>query len=451
MVGGDQLLNETVEKWLIDERFLMEKLLVYEVEAWEGLVWNRVKEFMGRNDVPESGKEQLRREWRGNCWKSLNTNIRAMDARMERAKSKISAPSSNELQPTLHSRCEGLHDKIRIAWQSLIERFVDTPTPSASSTPWSRFDEDVQGHVLDTVYWWSDNRQQAYRQHPEMARRLKKELADVEFRIAQGLDRCDQFFDDRQLLQCRHSRSKSLFMHEFPMAHHGIVTAPLDFYSRALKGNDDAIHIASNCGSDQQYDWLAETIRNLPSVTSIWVWEPERLPPIQRDTPLFIGDYLDSQVLEAFLNNDQLLARTRNTYVFMGHPSQDVYGSTVHVAVSFFGPPSGNLILRIKHRARGHDKTLIVPGTSFTLNIPDSLTIDDITLHPTSNSSSELSFMPDVRNNLIIQLPFSTNYYTLQYLELLDENGNLYGQPSQCNIPPTELDALNMPDNHEFS
>jgi hypothetical protein len=270
-----------------------------------------------------------------------------------------------------------------------------------------------------------------------MARRLKKELADVEFRISQGSDSCDQFFDNNQLLRCRHSRSKSLFLDGFDFK------APLDFYSRALKGNDDVIHIDFDCYSDhdQLYARVAETIRDMPSVTSIKVNDPQRLPPIQRDTPLFIYDR-HSLSLEAFLNSDQSLARTRDMFVFMQHTDRWT------IAVSFVGPSSGSLIFRLKHRAHRPDITLTVTGTSFTLSIHESITIDDINLHPDGSSSSLLSFTPNIRNNFIFQV--SERGYSLHDLQLLDGDGNPYCQPSRGNIQ-AEPDALGMPgpDHHE--
>jgi hypothetical protein len=113
---------------------------------------------------------------------------------------------------------------------------------------------------------------QVLRQHQAMARRLKKELADIEFRIAQGLDRCDQFFGDSddmhdQLLYCRHSRSNKRLL---SMDFYSEAPRALDFLFRALKGNNDAIHIEFYCDSDesdQQYAGFAEVICNLPSVT----------------------------------------------------------------------------------------------------------------------------------------------------------------------------------------
>jgi hypothetical protein len=274
-----------------------------------------------------------------------------------------------------------------------------------------------------------------------MAGRLKQELEDVEFRIAQGLDRCDQLFDDQALLTCRHSQSKELILYC------GNVGVSLDCYSRALKGNHDVIRIYFACDSDEEYAWFAETISHLPSVTSIDVDELQRLPPIQRDTPLFIDDN-NSQSLETFLNNDQSLARTRDTHVFINSSR----GMMIQViAVSFVGPSSGSLILRLKHCAIERGITLTVLGTSFTLAIPESSTIDDINLHPISDSSSQLSFSPNIRNNLILQTSSPAYNYILQDLQLLDEDGNPYCQPSQHNCPATDFEALSVPDNRESS
>jgi hypothetical protein len=228
---------------------------------------------------------------------------------MEIAKAKISALPNNELQRALNSKFKDVHDEIRGAWQSVIKRLSDTPTPSASnsSTPGSRFNDDIQMHAqrIDGYRWLMPpspaRLEQERRWHTEMALRLKKELADVEFRISQGLDRCNQFFDDWQLLamECRHSRSKSLHLYS------DFLKAPLDFYSRALKGNDDVIHIDFYCSDQEHASWFAETIHDLPLVTSIKVLDPQRLPPIQRNTPLFIDDYFHSQSLDTFLIPEQ--------------------------------------------------------------------------------------------------------------------------------------------------
>jgi hypothetical protein len=92
---------------------------------------------------------------------------------------------------------------------------------------------------------------------------------------------------------------------------------------------------------------------------------------------------------------------------------------------------------------------LTVLGTSFTLTVPKSLTTDEINLRPDGNSPSQLSFIPNTRNNLILQA--SLLDYILQDLLLLDENGKPYRQSSQRNIPATEFDALSMPYDCESS
>ena len=397
------------------ERFLMEMLLVYEVEVWEEqLVWNRVKEFMDRDDVPKSETERLTREWRGNCWKRLNTNLRAMDARMERAKAAL--PNNDR---DLQREFNILHSVIRKAWQDVFERLDhDTLTPSASSTLWTRFNDNVRRKSSARLLAPRELDEQARRQHDEMAHRLKKELEDVEYRISHGLDHRDQFVHDEDLLRCRHSRSKSL-----SLSHLVFPKPSLDFYSRALVCNNDVIHIVFR--GFKNYAWIAETIRNMPSVTSIQVDNTRLLPSIPRDTPLFIGDYDDdeaSESLETFLKSDDSLARSHNTYVFIKS------GRVWTIAVSFVGPSSGDLILRPKHRTAGPDATLTVLGTSFTLAITKSLTIDDINLHSDDNSSSQPSFKRDARNNLILRIPQIK--YTLHDIQLLDEDGYPYGQPN---------------------
>jgi hypothetical protein len=119
------------------------------------------------------------------------------------------------------------------------------------------------------------------------------------------------------------------------------------------------------------------------------------------------------------------------------------------VTISFVGPSSGNLILRLRHSATQPHITITVLGNSFTLAIPKSLTVDDINLHPIGSSSFQLTFRPNTRDNIILQTP--PIGYNLQDVQLLDEDGNPYGQPSQRNIPATEFDALSMPDDDESS
>jgi hypothetical protein len=68
----------------------------------------------------------------------------------------------------------------------------------------------------------------------------------------------------------------------------------------------------------------------------------------------------------------------------------------------------------------------------FKLPIPSSLTTHDITLHP--HPSERLSFTPDSRNNLIIQMESSwSGQYWLQDIQLLDDAGYPYNpRPSEA-------------------
>jgi hypothetical protein len=110
----------------------------------------------------------------------------------------------------------------------LRSNYAPTRLPiSTGSTRGSHFDKDIQSfarrienprRLSSTAQFEQERRQPAegtgHEQilNREMARLLKKELADVEFWIAQGLDRYGHFF-----LRC------------------GTAKAPLDFYFRALK------------------------------------------------------------------------------------------------------------------------------------------------------------------------------------------------------------------------
>jgi hypothetical protein len=56
----------------------------------------------------------------------------------------------------------------------------------------------------------------------------------------------------------------------------------------------------------------------------------------------------------------------------------------------YVSPSSGDLTLRLKHRADGPDVTLTVPDTSFTLAIPQSIAIDNINISPIERTSHRL-------------------------------------------------------------
>ena len=419
-IGGGLLASESdaksidrerveMEKLLITEWCLMEMLLVYEVERWEEQLWERRRRFVGGS--PE--KERLTKEWRGNAWKRLDANIRAMNARIDTAK-----PTANSKELHVSLKWLETHEHIQQAWRAVVKRFMDRGTLSSSpSMTLQRLEGDL-GEITEPLRWRLDDGlsvQRLENQREEMASHLRRELEDVKERLHQGLERCDQFWSDELLVECRRSHSKTLTLQKLRL------TAPLEVYSRALKQNKAPTHIIFfDFDSDDDCQWIADTIRDLPSVTSIWVTDGERLPAIDRTIPLFIGDY-DIQDIKPFLQNDPQLARCQDTFIFVTRDA---------IAVSFVGPTSGDLILRLRHRSTTDSTKLRVRGTSFSLSLSSSLTIDDITLHARPCSESDKpSFERGVRNNLII-LVFRWSY-SVDDILLLDQTGNRYDAASQ--------------------
>jgi hypothetical protein len=414
-IGGGLLASESDaevvdrdrEELIMAERRLMEELLVYEVERWEEQLWETMKHFIG--DSPE--KQRLTRGWRGNCWKRLNANICAMDARMDAAKPKA---NSNEVMDVSWT-WQKMREDIQQAWQTVVERFMERET--SASMPLQFLESRIREITEPRLWWQFENVERSNQQCEEIASRLKRELEDVEFRLDQGLEHCDQFWIDSRLLQCRHTLSKTLTLLKL----RSLNIAPLEAYSRALKQNKTTTHIIffDNFDSDDDRRWIADTVRDLPWVTSIWVPDRELLPAIDRTAPLFIADY--NQDIKPFLENDPQLAHSQGTFVFIIEHT---------VAVSFVGPTSGNLILRLTHRsATGSNATLKVEGTPFQLSLSSSLTVDDITLHARPFESEKPSFERGVRNNLNIEVPESG--YCAYDIQLLDRRGNRYDPASQ--------------------
>ena len=130
--------REWTERLFIDEWYWMEVLLVYEVERWEEQLLRR-KHIVGGS--PEKGR--LTREWRGNCWKRLDANIRAMDARMDAAKTKA---NSNELEKWQDTR-----KNVHRAWQAVVNRFTEGETSSSPSMPLQHLESGLGGI---TSWWW---------------------------------------------------------------------------------------------------------------------------------------------------------------------------------------------------------------------------------------------------------------------------------------------------------
>jgi hypothetical protein len=128
------------------------------------------------------------------------------------------------------------------------------------------------------------------------------------------------------------------------------------------------------------------------------------------------------------------LDRTRQTHIFIDTggtyptaiPGKLILSPGDKIVVSFFGPPSGNLILKLTHSTREAYAIIKASPTSRTweYSVPSSLTALDITLFP--NPSDHPSFALNVRNNLIIEFAQGWSY-DLQDIRLQDEARNDYG------------------------
>ena len=305
--------------------------------------------------------------------------------------------------------------------------FLKTPALSerwASSI--SQLTEGVENSDLMSL---SELRKEMELVNDEIRLRMEREIEDTEFRLKRGYDlgRFDQFWDDDSLFKCRYSRSKWLYLGQN-------LTAPLEIYSHALKGNKNIIHITSN---RLEVDWFQATICDLPWVTSV-ASSMGRLPAIHRD-PLFIKS--TNNDLVTFANEIRLKLDSFSIYIFTDAGDSDMYplpdrlGNNAKVLISFVPPISGQcLILRLKHSGR-EDGPLEVSLGSTTIQLnpscKSSLTIDEITLHPNqvdglSDSESDLlSFEPGIRNDIFIQFrrTVEEHGHILHDVELLDEAG----------------------------
>ncbi|KAF8799329.1 hypothetical protein BYT27DRAFT_7201855 [Phlegmacium glaucopus] len=415
-------LSEWEMAWrLFWEHYLMELLLLYEVKEWEQRFWNKLKDVLDQigNDRVEE-KERLTREWRADCWKRLNPQMRTAEKRLadlDRDKG-----------------WDHIRESVQRMWASYIRQFFEGVETPNSDLALSVLRREIKSS------WISDTKSRG-----EIRRRMENELEDVEFRLKRGseLGRFDQFWDDKFLFECRYSRSKWLYLY---VDHR----TPPEIYTHVLKGNKNIIHISFNhCDSDSDLNWIQATISDLPWVTSIshnhW---SGRLPPIRRH-PLFIKS--PNNDLTTFANEIRLKLDSF-TYIFTDADTLDFVdfvfdmyagpvrlGRNAKVLISFVAPTSGqSFLLRLKYSGK-EDVPLEVTLGSTTIQLnpssQSSLTIDDITLHPIPgpSESDHLSFEPGIRNDIVIQFRETVKSHWhghfLHDIELLDEAGKHYGMP----------------------
>jgi hypothetical protein len=368
--------QEEMEGMLDDERYSMRLLLIYEVRRWEDLLWKKFKSFLNRtaNDRVEV-KERWTREWKANYWKRLVSLKHAAEKGI---------PGSDEWW--------GLFEGVEVSASLFrLRDYIDRVTP-------------------------------------EIRLRMEMEMEDVEFRLKRGsdLDRFDQFWDEDDLFNCRYSRSKWAVLSDSRV--------PVEAYLHALKGNRNIIHVAlSSYIPDSEVKRFHAAICDLPPWMTSISWGNDGLPALHRD-----GLYVKSTKndLITFAKETRLKLDSSSTYIFTDAAIYNMCVGTLsygaRILISFVGPTSHRLILRLKHSGKDGCLEVTLGSTITQLNpSSESLTIDDITLHPIQDvgpsESHHLSFEPGVRNEIFIQYKDEPDSQSvtlyLHDVELLDEAG----------------------------
>ena len=420
-MGVEYRVNQAVEKKretktpeenqeiLGQEQFFMELLLICEVKEWEQLFWNKFKAFLDQigNDRVEE-KERLTKEWRANCWKRLNPQMHAALKRM------ADVDDSKNKDRNLKILGEG--------WALSISQFFEgVGNPDVVSL--SELRREIGKKEIDE----------------EIRLRIENEIEDIEFRLKRGSDlgRFDQFWDDDVLFDCRYSRSKWLHLDQ--------VSAPLDVYLHALKGNKNITHITIYHTMDDDLDFDL-FLCDLPWVTSITPGLFITIPAVPRD-PLFIKS--SNNDLDTFAKEIKL--DPSSTYIFSDVGLFDLISSKLgrngRVLISFVAPTSDiELILRVKHSGEEDAPLEVTLGSTIIQLNPSSkssLTIDDITLYPIQVSgpseSDHLSFVPGVRNDIFIRFistdsEFHSHGHLLHDIELLNYWGFPYKLPHSASM-----------------
>ena len=384
---------------LMEERCRMEMLLIEEVRRWEHKLLDQMRQLLNELET-RPAKNHLVSIWSSNCWRRLKSEMRAMEARMEEAR--VKGPWISQIRVRVHT-----------AWEDVLEQYVGSagsqslPSPSLPS---SFAALDFWG---SSYHWRFKLRNQTInrcqKREKEMEMRLRKEAEDVEMRLERGLELSDQFKSDIESVGIRHAPSKWRVV----LGDHRV----LDL----LSPSTEVMHI--DCllmGPQDDADLVFKRIRSMPLITSIHlVTRNERLavmtcPPIADNDHLLsiTGDIVQSPEVK------RVLARNKS------HSKQAVislsggmfpefrrsgryalqYFSGELAKISFFGPASGIILLRLVHYSDDPNTTVTIVQRklTFSLLVPQrSWAIDDITLHG----------IPDERNELILWINTSSDYF----------------------------------------
>jgi hypothetical protein len=225
----------------------------------------------------------------------------------------------------------------------------------------------------------------------EMLTQMQSESDDLKFRLGQG-ERYDEFLSDtwHTLFRCKYSREKWLFLWQSDF------TAPLEFYYRALQGNKDITYVVFHSNL-KDTAWIVNMIHDMPPMAAIGGYDIHGvLSEVDSDS----GDKLTTSLTTFLAEHIQpQLAHSQHTCMFFASSTSAPilrssyirqYEAAV-IAISFFGPVAGGLILRLRHYHDKVDSTIhiSVKGATPELQrtIPNSLTTEDIDLHPTGSPS----------------------------------------------------------------
>ena len=406
----------------VEERLLMERLLICEVNKWEQLFWNKLKSFLDQIGNGRAEEEQrLKREWRANYWKRLNSQMHAALKRW----------SDIENIESHHKRT------LRREWESSISQLFEVVPRERNLVSLSKVRGWIEGLDDDEIGLQS---------------RIENEIEDIEFRLKLGSDlgRFDLFCDEDSLFECTYYRSKWLYLWQNSSDFRRDSTVPLKIYARALKRNQNITHITfSQLDSDSVVNRLQAITCDLPWVTSVsrdlsmrHRFDERTLPPIHHGI-LFIKS--TNNDLITFAKDIRLKLDPSSAYIFTDAGDFDIDSGRLEgdarVLISFVGPSGKSLRLKLKHSGVEGAPLEVTLGPTIIQLDPSSkssLTIDDITLYPVQDPGSSKSdypgilFEPGVWNDIIVNFRRTAKVlkgrhgHFLHDIELLDESGLEY-------------------------
>ena len=317
----------------------------------------------------------------------------------------------------------------RDAWESLIKNIESTAiaSPPPLSPRYDRLKKALDRYREDLEYRMQERdvdepaRRRCRERIQKREIRLESEVQDVDERLANGLEHCNQFNSDKDLVDLTHSDSKWLS-----------INISRDGAIRALSRNKHVIFVDVYSASSRDISQFIAAIRNTTSCTSI-TWEGDPIPA-SIELPPNILSFSPTWMLSSeqkdtlVLNQSQLDKRTTIEFsgIYVTDRGLTPFSSGGSFTLRFFGPSSDYLTLRLIHRSTRAEQFLQVESQAFRHPIPqsESFMLEDIRIMPQdATSSSGLTFEPGTRNTLA----FTCSYWEyFRDIELLDKDGFPY-------------------------